>query len=960
MLIKKKIPLVVILLVSIPLIIVSLLIYYYTALKLVAINKDHIKQISLMESKSIDGFLISKQREVELMSQNQEVLEFIKKKKTKGYNIKVIEDSMNGFIKNAVERFPDIRDGFIVDLNGVIIAGNNSASISINVKDREYFIKALNENVTMSNVIRDRIQGENAIVVAAPIFDESKSKVIGVLCNLIRLSTIQDSISKLTSNKNGSAYLIDSEAGIIFSSEQDKLGQSIENQKIKIMLEKIKGENDIQGRLGYYEDEDKIQYRAYSVLPKINWVLVVNQDLSVIKASANFILFIILVITSIVLIVSIFISFRFALSISEPITELMAVMKNATKGDLSVKSNFNKRNEFGELSNNFNIMMERLNSNYEELSAVYEELTASEEELRTQYHELQNNEEELKISKEKYNLALEGAKNVIWEWNYETNEFFTSDQWSIITGYDDIDKLDFEYIAKNIIHPDDVEAVIDNLNSHISGEVESYIGDFRIKCRDGNYKWLHIRGKAILNTLGKPVTITGSLTDISERKNAEEKISYMAYFDALTGLPNRVLFMERLNYEMEKAKYDLSEGLILFIDLDNFKNVNDSWGHEYGDMLLELIAEKFQSIKTDNGLICRFAGDEFIVFQPDIKCKEDVIKVANDVSRIFRDAFVIYDKQVYITASIGIAVYPRDGVDATTLLRNADTAMYKAKETGKNKYYFFDKAMYENNTRRTKIENILRNAIKSDELYLNYQPQFNSITGNIVGFEALMRLNSKELGNISPAEFIPIAEETGIILEIGEWCLKKACENNKRWKDMGFNYEYIAVNISTVQLRNIDFLQMVKDILTEVELNPEFLELEITESILMDSLEENIKVLSELRNIGVKIALDDFGTGYSSLNYLRMMPIDTLKIDKSFIDGICLNHKEEAITGSIIQMAHKMELVVVAEGVESEEQLNILKEKKCDKIQGYLLSKPLSEEKVLEILMIKKTYVNES
>lgn len=956
MLIKKKIPLVVILLVSIPLIIVSILIYYYISLKLVAINKDHIKQISYMEIRSIDEFLISKQREVELMSQNQEVLELLKSKKAEVNNIKVIENSVNALIKNTLENSPDISGEFVVDLDGVVIAGSNVASISLNIKDREYFIEALNGNVTMSNVLKNRADGENVIFVAAPVFDEIRSKVIGVLGNVIRLSAIADSVSKLTSEENGYAYLVDSEGVIIFNSEQDKLGQRIENQKIKVMLEKIKGENDIKGRLGYYEDEDQIEYRAYSVLPKINWVLVVNQDLSVIRTSANFILYIILGITSIVLIVSIFISFRFALSISQPITELMSAMKNATKGDLSVKFNFENTNEFGELSNNFNIMMEKLNLNYEELSAVYEELTASEEKLRTQYQELQHNEEELKLSKEKYSLALEGARDVIWEWNHETNEFFTSDQWSVITGYEVIDKLDFEYIAKNIIHPGDVETVIENLNSHINGDLENYISDFRIRCSDGDYKWLHIRGKAILNPLGKPVKITGSLTDISERKSAEEKISYMAYYDTLTGLPNRVLFMERLNDEMEKAKYNLSKGSILFIDLDNFKNVNDSWGHEYGDRLLELIAEKFQSIKTDNGLICRFAGDEFIVFQPDIKCKEDVIKVAKDVSEIFRDVFVIYEKQVYITASIGIAVYPRDGVDATTLLRNADTAMYKAKETGKNKYYFFDKVMYENNTRRIKIENILRNAIKSDELYLNYQPQFNSNTGNIVGFEALMRLNNKELGIISPAEFIPIAEETGIILEIGEWCLKKACENNKRWKDMGFNYEYIAVNISTVQLRNIDFLQMVKDVLTEVELNPEFLELEITESILMDSLEKNIKVLSGLRNIGVKIALDDFGTGYSSLNYLRMIPIDTLKIDKSFIDGICLNHKEEAITGSIIQMAHKMELEVVAEGVESEEQLNILKEKNCDKIQGYLLSKPLSEEKVLEMLMMMKTY----
>lgn len=321
--------------------------------------------------------------------------------------------------------------------------------------------------------------------------------------------------------------------------------------------------------------------------------------------------------------------------------------------------------------------------------------------------------------------------------------------------------------------------------------------------------------------------------------------------------------------------------------------------------------------------------------------ESDVEVYAKRLLNLFNDLFEIDDKQMYITASIGVALYPRDGTDINTILKNADSAMYSAKELGKNRFARFDEEMYLKLERKTCIDRILRSAIENNELSIHYQPQYDAQNNEIFGFEALLRLNSMELGNVSPVEFIPIAEETGYISKLDKWVLNEACRQSVKWLSLGYKFKSISVNVSTVDMRQIDFLEMVKGILKSTGINPNILELEITETVLMESLEYNIKILKELMNMGIRIALDDFGTGYSSLNYLMKIPISTLKIDKSFIDNITSNMQNKSIIKNIIQMAHSMDLKVVAEGVESEQQLLLLKGKNCDYIQGYYFSKPL-------------------
>ena len=460
-----------------------------------------------------------------------------------------------------------------------------------------------------------------------------------------------------------------------------------------------------------------------------------------------------------------------------------------------------------------------------------------------------------------------------------------------------------------------------------------------------SYVWVSSRGKVLRDSEDKAIKLAGSTTDISDRKITEDKIKFMAYYDSLTKLPNRTLLMNKLNEQLEPLYNENAEGAVFFIDLDNFKNINDTLGHDYGDKLLIHLAKQFESLIDEGDTICRLGGDEFILLHPYYK-ESKVESYAKRMLGLFNKAFKIDNRLIYITASIGIALYPKDGTDTNTILKNADSAMYKAKELGKNRFSLFDPEMYLKLERKISIERILRTAIENNELSINYQPQYDAQNNEIFGFEALIRLNSKELGFISPLEFIPIAEECGYITKISRWVLNESCRQSVKWLEAGYKFKSISINISSVDIQEPDFLDNIKEIFKTTSINPNIVELEITETVLMQSLDCSIEILKKLMDMGIRIALDDFGTGYSSLSYLRKIPISTLKIDKSFIDNITSNKKEESIINNIIQMAHSMDLKVVAEGVETKEQLSILKERNCDYIQGYYFSKPLHASEI--------------
>ncbi|WP_199624524.1 EAL domain-containing protein [Paenibacillus alkalitolerans] len=434
-----------------------------------------------------------------------------------------------------------------------------------------------------------------------------------------------------------------------------------------------------------------------------------------------------------------------------------------------------------------------------------------------------------------------------------------------------------------------------------------------------------------------------------ERKRTDEKINYLAFHDSLTDLPNRLLFQERLAGCFEDAKTTGRKPAILFFDLDRFKVINDTLGHHIGDEMLRFLANQIRSFIGPDEMIARFAGDEFIALLPHVEDSAAVAEYARRLSALLSQPFHYEDKELMVTVSIGASFYPQDGVDAETLIKHADTAMYRAKEKGGDTYEFYHPDMNFRSLERLQLETHLRKALVRDQIRIHYQPLVDLEAGTIFGMEALVRWDHPELGLIPPGEFIPLAEETGLIVPIGTWVLQEACKQNKEWQSKGYSL-CVSVNISVQQLQHPDFVQTIRSSLEESRLEPKALCLEITESVAMKNVGFVMETIDELKKIGVHISIDDFGTGYSSLSYLKRFRVHTLKIDRSFIRDVTTDEDNAAIVTALIAMSQQMKMRSLAEGVETREQLQFLREKGCNEIQGYVYSKPLPADQFERLL----------
>lgn len=441
---------------------------------------------------------------------------------------------------------------------------------------------------------------------------------------------------------------------------------------------------------------------------------------------------------------------------------------------------------------------------------------------------------------------------------------------------------------------------------------------------------------------GKVTHYLAIFSDISKHKKNEQRLAYLAHYDNLTGLPNRALFREKVDRALLHARQHQTKLAVLFLDLDRFKYINDTWGHAVGDLLLQDVANRLVECVRKQDTMARLGGDEFTAVLENIEGTQEVIEVAQGILDAFRPQFYLNGHETFITTSIGISLYPNDGDDADTLLKHADAAMYRAKEGGKNDFQFFALEMNEHARQRLILETQLRHALGRGEFQLHYQPQMHLASGHITGAEALLRWMQPEVGLVAPDTFIPLAEETGIVVEIGEWVLYKACLQHREWRESGKPILRIAVNLSARQFKQDNLAQNIIRIIKDTDMDPTLLELELTESVLMQDAYAAAEILRELKSIGIQLAIDDFGTGYSSLNYLRRFPLDKLKIDKSFINDIPGNLEDMTITKAIIALARNLHLGVVAEGVENKSQLAFLKSLKCDEVQGYLIGYPVS------------------
>lgn len=601
----------------------------------------------------------------------------------------------------------------------------------------------------------------------------------------------------------------------------------------------------------------------------------------------------------------------------------------------------------------FKKSLKTIASNFEELSSNNEELIALEDELREQFEELEKQSNALIVSEQRYELAVEGADCGIWDWDVEKDIYYISAKWKNYLGYEDNEvKNTFDGLA-NLIHPDDKEEAILKIKEYISIKSGSYESVYRMICKSGEEKWILSKAKSIKNSEGSIVRMAGSHTDITELKVIQNELKSLAYYDMLTELPNRFSFEIKVRNLINNKKDDMNKKFaLLYIDIDNFKNINDILGHASGDLLLKYISNILKNhVKTPN-FVARLGGDEFAIVLEDIKDRQEIIDKMQGLLKYLRRPWTIDKQEFFISYSIGIAIYPEDGEDLSILLKNSDIAMYFVKKNMKDNYCFYLPEIQEKNSKKIKMINDLRHAIDNKEFTLFYQPIINLNTGKIIGAEALIRWCNPIKGMISPMEFIPLAEENGLIHDIEKWILETALGEKKLWEDMGYSDIKISINISGKSVTRDGFVNEIKELLSKIKIKNNEVQFEVTETALMEDLNTSIKVLREIKDMNIKIALDDFGTGYSSLTYLKKLPIDIAKLDRDFIKNISEIEEDEVIVKYVIKLIHELKFKIVAEGIETKEHLEFLKLNSCDYGQGYLFSKPVDKEKFQELLLL--------
>jgi diguanylate cyclase (GGDEF)-like protein/PAS domain S-box-containing protein len=489
-----------------------------------------------------------------------------------------------------------------------------------------------------------------------------------------------------------------------------------------------------------------------------------------------------------------------------------------------------------------------------------------------------------------------------------------------------------------------------NLWENISSGRE-WGGEFHNRKKDGTLYWALTAISPITDGNNSITHFIAFQEDITARKAAEDLIRQMAYYDTLTGLPNRQLFNELMHLALAQAQRHGRHLAILFLDLDRFKVINDTLGHGVGDELLKAASLRLRECcRRDIDTVARRGGDEFIILLPDLESVQEAVRVARNIIESFNRLFVLPDIELFVSTCIGISIYPEDGKDTETLIKHADMAMYRAKEQGRNRYHLYTSSMDEQAMRRLVMENDLRRALQNDEFLLYYQPKININSGRIICIEALVRWQHPDMGLVPPKQFIPLAEDIGLIVPLGQWVLRAACRQNKSWQEMNYPPMRVAVNFSPRQFQQPMLANMVEQVLAEEDMDPRWLEMEVTENIMLQNFDKTIDTLNRLNSMGIHISIDDFGTGYSSLSYIKKLPIQTLKIDQSFVSDIDTNRDDAAIATAVINMARSLRLNVIAEGVETVEQLKMLSNLDCHEMQGYLFGRPVPAEEVTSLL----------
>ena len=592
----------------------------------------------------------------------------------------------------------------------------------------------------------------------------------------------------------------------------------------------------------------------------------------------------------------------------------------------------------------------RLDVTDRKLKSAGDALERSSEQLRDSQQVTRNTLDALKSSLDREKLALAFAEIGTCEFDVGTSIVRASEMSLRLFGIrNDQPDVPLDRLLQ-ALHPEDRPRFSQALEQCLHGTGNLDI-EYRVAWPDGTFRWLRTKGDALLDLDGDPIKVLWVTEDVSQRKDMDARVRFLAHHDLLTGLPNRTLFQDRLQQALAAAKRMESRVALLFIDLDRFKYVNDSFGHRAGDILLQTVAARLRGCVRETDTVCRHAGDEYLIVLSALRDPTEAALVASKVLATFEQAFDLDGQEIQISASVGISVYPDDGQTTEDLIRNADAAMYHSKKNGRNRYEFFTSELTAPVAERLVLANQLRRAVERNELVLHYQPQYETNGNKLIAAEALVRWNHNEHGQMMPDSFIPLAEESDIIHLIGEWVLGEACRQVNAWQNEGRKIVPVAINFSALQFRRASLVEGVASALARHGLQPHNLEIELTENAIMQDPKEAAGILDQLHKMGVGMSIDDFGTGYSSLNYLKRFPIDKLKIDRSFVEDLPYDLNDSAIVQAIINLSKSLRMTVVAEGVETKAQLDFLRALGCEAYQGYLGGRPMEAERFAVLLV---------
>jgi len=647
-------------------------------------------------------------------------------------------------------------------------------------------------------------------------------------------------------------------------------------------------------------------------------------------------------VSAIIFLVGILAAFGLSTLITGPLSRIVEAAETISAGDLTRRASVTTGGEVGLLARSFNGMVDRLDAARVSMAQLNQSLESRVEErtaeLKEEIEERKRAEIAVRISEERYRLLYERNLAGVYVSTIDGRILNCNEACARMFGYSS--RTQFMEQAGTIpyLHGSDRERIM----ARLRGEGTVTNEEIQIRTRGEEVCWILENVRLIEATEGGQPTLEGILLDITDRKRAEQEIEYKAYHDALTGLPNRRLFKDRLTVAVAHARRARGAMAVMFLDFDDFKSVNDTFGHAVGDQLLQVMADRLRACLREEDSVARVGGDEFTLLISDIGGEDSAAEVAKKVMNEIALPLQVEEDEIRITTSVGVAMYPGDGSDPETLLKNADRTMYRVKERGGNNFQLNSRLPMSRSVGRFALEQELKNAIAAEQFVVHYQPQVDLKTRELRGVEALVRWQHPDDGEIiGPAGFIALAEQTGLIIPIGEWVLRKSCEQVHLWHEAGFSDIRLAVNVSARQFHQREFVGMIDRVLTESKLAPQFLDLEITESMTMQKSDWTLQMLNSLREMGVRIAVDDFGTGQSSLSYLKRFPIDKVKIDKSFISEVTSDRDNASIVIAILLLADRLGLQTVAEGVETEEQCGFLERHLCQEIQGYLISRPL-------------------